>query len=60
MVFTAYSTVTDYDDVFQFQHDLDTIAEWSNTWQLLSSFSKCKHLHVGNTLSVDGWITRMV
>ena len=25
----------------------------SNTWQLSFSFSKCKHLQVGNTLSVD-------
>ena len=44
------TTVRDNDNLFQFQHDLDTIAELSNTWQL--SFS-CKHLQVGNTLSMD-------
>ena len=48
-----YTTVRDNDDLFQFQHDLDTITEWSNTWQLSFSFSKFKHLQVGNTLSVD-------
>ena len=48
-----YTTVKDNDDVFQFQHNFDTLAEWSNTWQLSFSFSKCKHLQVGNTLSVD-------
>ena len=48
-----YTTVRENDNLFQFQHDLDTIAEWSNTWQRSFSFSKCKHLQVGNTLSVD-------
>ena len=48
-----YATVKDINDVSQLQHDLDTIAEWSNVWQLLFSFSKCKHMQVGNMLSVD-------
>ena len=46
-------TVRDNDNLFQFQHNFDTIAEWSNPWQLSFSFSKCKHLQVGNTSSVD-------
>ena len=49
-----YTTVRDNDDLFQFQHDLDKIAEWSNTWQLSFSFSKCKHLQVGNMHIVCG------
>ena len=48
-----YTTVRDNDDLLQFQHDLDTIAEWSNIWQLSFSFSKCKHLQVGKIFSVD-------
>ena len=34
-----YTMVRDNEDLFQFQHDLDTITEWSNTWQLSFSFS---------------------
>ena len=48
-----YTTVKEIDDVMQFQHDLDSVAEWSNVWQLSFNFSKCKHMQVGNTLSVD-------
>ena len=48
-----YVTVKDINHVSQFQHDLDTIAEWSNVWQLLCSFSKCKPMQLSNTLSVD-------
>ena len=48
-----YTTIKEIDAVVQFKHDLDSVAEWSNVWQLLFNFSKCKHLQVGNTLSVD-------
>ena len=48
-----YTTVKDNNDTFKFKCDLDTIAEWSNVWQLSFSFSKCKCMQVGNTLSVD-------
>ena len=48
-----YTTVKDNNDTFKFQRDLDTVAEWSNVWQLSFSFSKCKHMQVGNTLTVD-------
>ena len=48
-----YTTVKDNNDVLQFQHDLDAVAEWSNVWQLSFNFSKCKHMQVGNKLSVD-------
>ena len=53
-----YTTIRNNDDLFQFQHDLDTIAEWSNTWQLSFSYGKCKHLQVG--MDYNWWITRMV
>ena len=39
--------------LYWFQHDLDTITEWSNTWQPSFSFSKCKHLQGSYTLSVE-------
>ena len=48
-----YTTVKEIDDVMQFQHDLDSVAEWSNVWQLSFNFSKCIHKQVGNTLCVD-------
>ena len=48
-----YTTVKEIDDVMKFQHDLDSVAEWSNVWQLSFNFSKCKHMQVGNTLCVD-------
>ena len=48
-----YTTVKDNNDVLQFQHHLDAVAEWSNVWQLSFNFSKCKHMQVGNKLSVD-------
>ena len=48
-----YTTAKGNNDILQFQHDLDTIAEWSNVQQLSFSFSTCKHLQVGNTLPVD-------
>ena len=53
MITKLYTTVRDNDDLLQFQHDLDTIVEWSNIWQLSFSFSKCKHLQVGKTFSLD-------
>ena len=34
-----YTTVKDNNDVLQFQHDLDAVAEWSNVWQLSFNFS---------------------
>ena len=48
-----YTTVRNNDNLLQFQHDLDTITEWSKIWQFSFSFSKCKHLQLGKTLSVD-------
>ena len=48
-----YAIVKDNNDILHFQQDLDTVAEWSNVWQLSFSFSKCKHMQVGNTLAVD-------
>ena len=29
-----YTTVKEIDNVIQFQYDLDSVAEWSNVWQL--------------------------
>ena len=39
-----YTTVEEIDNVIQFQHDLDSVAEWSNTWQLLVNVNTCKYV----------------
>ena len=36
---SMHTTVKDNNNLLQFQHDLDTVAEWSNVWQLSFDFS---------------------
>ena len=45
-------TVKEDNDILQFQHNLDHVTQWSNEWQLSFSFSKCKHVQVGNSPSM--------
>ena len=45
-----YTIVKEDKDIVQIQHDLYHVAQWSKEWQF--SFSRCKHMQVGNSPSV--------
>jgi len=42
-----YSVIDWLNPVFTLQDDIDKCVQWSEVWQLLSNFSKCKILHLG-------------
>ena len=35
-------------DKQQLQDDIDTFIRWSEIWQMLFNFEKCKYLHAGH------------
>jgi hypothetical protein len=37
------------DSNLNLQNDIDTLVEWSNTWNLYFNATKCKIMHIGNT-----------
>ena len=45
-----YSIIKSYNDINSFQHNLDSIAEWSNKWLLNFNFNKCKHMQLGRSI----------
>ena len=40
--------VNETDGTSQLQHDLNTLIDWADTWQLTSNAEKCKTMHPGN------------
>ena len=40
--------VKNYSDKQHLQNDLDKLAKWSEKWQMLFNFGKCKRLHAGH------------
>ena len=40
--------VTNFSDTQSLQDDLDKLVKWSEKWQMLLNFRKCKCLHIGH------------
>ena len=43
-----FRKVTNYTDKQSLQDDLDTIVKWSEKWQMLLNFWKCKCIYIGH------------
>jgi len=44
-IYRSVSTLHDHED---FQHDLDNLCHWADTWQMAFNSGKCKVLHIGS------------
>ena len=43
-----FRKIKGYGDKQQLQDDIDTLIKWSEKWQMLFNFVKCKCLHAGH------------
>ena len=43
----VFRTVTNYTDKQSLHDDLDKLVKWSEKWQMLLNFGKCKCIHIG-------------
>ena len=44
----VFRKVTNDTDKQSLQEDLDKLVKWSEKWQILFNFGKCKHIHIGH------------
>ena len=44
----VYKSISLVDHVHQVQSSVDEAVTWSNIWEMLFNFKKCKHLHIGS------------
>ena len=44
----VFRKVTNDTDKHSFQDDLDKLVKWSEEWQMLLNFGKCKCIHIGH------------
>ena len=44
----VFRKVTNDTDKQSLQDDLDTLVKWSEKWQMLFNFGKCKCIHIGH------------
>ena len=44
----VFRKVTNYTDKQSLQDDLDKLVKWSEKWQMLLNFGKCKCIHIGH------------
>ena len=44
----VFRNVTNDTDKHSLQVDLDKLVKWSEKWQMLFNFGKCKCIHIGN------------
>ena len=44
----VFRKVTNYTDKQSLQDDLDNLVKWSEKWQMLFNFGKCKCIHIGH------------
>ena len=44
----VYRTISSVEHVCQVQFSVDEAVTWSNIWEMLFNFKKCKHLHTGS------------
>ena len=44
----VFRKVTNYTDKQSLQVDLDKLVKWSEKWQMLFNFGKCKCIHIGH------------
>ena len=42
-----YRSVTNQKHVEQVQYSVNEAVTWTNVWEMLFNFKKCKHLHIG-------------
>ena len=52
-----FSIVKSLDDTAEFQKDLDNIQRWSSRWLLKLNSSKCKTMHIGQSLGGTYYIS---
>ena len=45
---TVFRKVTNDTDKHSLQDDLDKLIKWSEKWQMLFNFGKCKCIHIGH------------
>ena len=45
---TTVFTKVNNDGDKRLQNDLDSLVKWSEKWQMLLNFGKCKYLHTGH------------
>ena len=45
---TVFRKVTNITDKQSLQDDLDKLVKWSEKWQMLFNFGKCKCIHIGH------------
>ena len=46
----VFRKVTNDTDKQSLQDDLDKLVKWSEKWQMLFNFGKCKCIHIGNVI----------
>ena len=44
----VFRTVTSVTDKQNLHDDLDKLVKWSEKWQMLFNFGKCKYMHIGH------------
>ena len=44
----VYRSITDVHHVNQVQISVDKAVTWTNIWEMLFNFKKCKHFHIGS------------
>ena len=44
----VYRSIADVQHVNQVQISVDKAVTWTNIWEMLFNFKKCKHLHIGS------------
>ena len=44
----VFRKVTNVTDKHSLQDDLDKLVKWSEKWQMLFNFGKCKCIHIGH------------
>ena len=44
----VFTKVTNETDKHTLQDDLDKLVKWSEKWQMLYNFGKCKCIHIGH------------
>ena len=44
----VYKSISSVNHVHQVQSSVDEAVTWSNIWEMLFNFKKCKHLHIGS------------
>ena len=49
----VFRKVTNYTDKKSLQDDLDKLVKWSEKWQMLLNFGKCKCIHIGHGNMAD-------